>query len=478
MNNRRATQQWWRTVWFVCAAMAVLATACGSDAPDEVRAAEEAASTAEPAPTAEPVPTIAPTSTPEPTASPQEDVTNLESVYDEPPANGGWPVPAGVWSSSSFSTPLRFDLPVDATLMSDGLGRIEFAVGPAEEPDGWLYIVEPVALNRPTGPIPIDLVDPKKAFDGATILGERSSAGPLGEFTLTDFRPDMAPVLEPFTRPCFRRPERRCIAPYVTGSGQNAVVLTMDGIHRVAGFEFGEEGRLNVIAVVNDENNLDFLDYADALAESLTTIEAPWTGTVSLDTLGIRGDILPAGRWVRGVGSTLVKIDLDQDMTVDPLFYPEMDVIGIEAGGGAMYIAHHDPRYDLETGNLPPGAGPWTPAPAADVQSHIEAVTESLTIAEITFAGFPAVEFSDAVFDTGEPCPRLVLPVPDGAQCAVLFRSTTSTFFGYEDPAADQRLIYIEDLGLLVTFDTPLDDEAPAAAFAAIKAALTLTPMN
>ncbi len=127
----------------------------------------------------------------------------LESNYHPLTSEFGWVVEAGVWTSHGFSVPLTFNVPDEATIVSAGKGRVEFAIGDAHAPRGWLRVVEPIAVSSPGGPIPIDLVSVDNAMTGARILDEADIDGPGTRSVLLDFVIDESPILAPFAAaPC------------------------------------------------------------------------------------------------------------------------------------------------------------------------------------------------------------------------------------------------------------------------------------
>lgn len=438
----------------------------------------EPTATPTPNPTAVPEPTEVPepTAAPEPTPIPDDGTPALESAYETPPVDGGWRVAAGTWASSSFSTPIKFNLPVDATLLTDGLGRLEFRVGSAESPQGWIHIVEPTAINRPAGPIPIDLVEADAAFADSNLLSETDFDASLGPATSYDFVMETTPVFEQFLHGCFRRPGLWCIEPFRTESGDQ-VSLAMDRVHRLSAVDFGEDGRLYVAASPIDDADQAFLELATTITSSIELSGVSWEGTRSLDVLGKDSIVVPAGRWVRSIGSTLLTIETLTDLPIGAVWFPEADVVGAQAGGASMYLTHLNLDLDPETALLPIDAAPWQPATPEEYGATIVDAGGTFVATDTSFAGQPAIEY-DIVLEDADPCPQLVIPLPADATCATWIRSLRSNIFLFETEAIPQRVRYLQELGLVVTSASDASDPDAPALLSDLEAAIRLESMG
>lgn len=449
-----------RAVSLMAAIVITLLAACGpSDAtgPDQSAAADSSAT-----PTSQPAPSASPTDV-APTPPAVDSSPPLESVYDGPQVDGGWPVQGGAWASSSFSQTIRFDLPVDATLLSDGLGRLEFRIGSVASPRGWIHVLEPTALARATGAVPIDLVDPDSALDMSTVLGESTLQTPLGEANVFDFVLDDRPEAQPFTNPCFRRGGLQCVEPFVTESGFAAARFAVGRVHRVVSIHFGEEGRLMVIASPEDDADDGLLEYASQIASTLATSSTTWEGTSSLDRLGTDAQSIPPGPWIRPIGATLLTIQADDPLAIRPLLFPELDVAGFDVDDGAIFFIHFDDRYDLETAALPADAPPWVPPSADALAAAVEAAGGAISWTESEFAGRPALVIETDFAGAG-PCPSLAAAVPPGSRCTQWFRSARVEFNAVDvpdDAGYFDYSLYVPDVGLLVSA-TSNDPARPA----------------
>ena len=143
----------------------------------------------------------------------------------------------------------------------------------------------------------------------------------------------MQPSLEPFLAGCFRHPGLWCIEPFRTDSGEGQVSIAMDRVHRLGAVDFGEEGRLYVLASPASDDDVAVLDAASSVVESLALSGVEHDGVRSIDTLGLDAESVPAGRWVRTIGSTLVSVDLAEELAVEPMIFPEVDAMGWRSGG-------------------------------------------------------------------------------------------------------------------------------------------------
>jgi hypothetical protein len=346
-------------------ALGLLAAACGSDTDVDANQIDAEPTPVpsvppEPVPTAEP--TLAPTATvvPEPTAAPATPVRPreapaLESNYNRPPRRGGWSVAAGDWISHSFSPPLFFSLPIDGTVINEGSGRLEIAVGDPQAPAGFLTIVEPLAINSPTGPIPIDVADPATVFAGYDLRDQGSIEVDGRTIDSYDAAFPDDPALARFRTPCDRSPGYECLTPFTTLS--NLVFLEEQVLHRFVAQDWGD-GRLIVVASpVASNDDPAFLEYADVIARS--AVGAPASvhrGVRWLTTLGDRAGAIPAGSYVGRVGDTTIAVDLELDLDSTRVHAQRSTVLGVTSwvdedwGSGQVRLFDFDDFLDPETG--------------------------------------------------------------------------------------------------------------------------------
>ncbi len=420
----------------------------------------------------------APTATaarpPQPTAPPEANATSataVESLYNEPPGPGGWPIDAGPWISHSFSKPLSFELPVDGSVINDGAGRLEIAVGDPDLPDGFLTIVEPLAILSPTGAIPIDLAEPDKVFETAEILEDEVIELDDRTLRVYDARFPASPELAQFRSTCDRNPDAQCLTPFETlGS---FVFIEQELVHRFVAQDWAGS-TLVVVATPLDGADEIFLDHADALSRTVSA--APDSAHDSprwITTLGTRGDNVPAGRYVARVGDTGIEISLDVVVPEAWVSAQRPTVVGIAAHDGADRVGwlrffDFDEFIDAESAT-PTGDGRGDPLTAAEFEAGLRDLLLVDELASATVGGDEAIQLdATAEQGIGESC-ALVLGSTDPEATCVRWTRMLNPYWIVQASDVVSRHYYLEEADLLVvvtpesgfTIDDVLDRLGP-----------------
>lgn len=411
-------------------------------------------------PTSEPTPTA----TTEPIEPPPDPAVvgaaPIEELYASPPQVEGWPIEAGTWVSDSFSTPLAFDLPVDGHITQDAAGALEILVGDAADPVGFLHIVEPLAVNAATGPVPIAAVNPETIFRDSEVHSQETVELTDRTLSVTDATlPSSSPIAR-FATPCARVGERSCVSPFTTLSG--FVFLEVGRTHRFVSQTWGDGAVIVVATAAGDDatpGGDEFRAHANAIAASLVEVQpSDSPGRRWIAALGNRVQEVPAGQYVARVGETALAFDIDSTVPSVSVNAVRSGVLGFAAvededwGSGWLRFFAFDGFGDLPS----PVDSPETPAEPGAPPSAEEFAAELGERLVVVDAGSDSIGGVDATWidataadGEGENC-ALSLGWSNPAATCVRWAAFPTQYWLLQPSDVVSRHWYIEDEGLLV----------------------------